>query len=119
MRKQEIIYIAVDNKDADYFLKQLCESGKITDSYIHVDRMKKTLETSNFQVRAVPILNFYRFIPMSPVKFYMRSSKPFTMQLPLLEDIYNEWQVIKMHLSTSAKEIDIETLIDILNFGRA
>ena len=118
MIKQEIIYIAVDNKDAEYFLEQLCEPGKITDSYIRVDRMKKTLETINFQVRAVPLLDFYRFIPMSPIKIYLHSSKPFTARRPLLEDRYNEWQVIKMHLSTSAKEIDIETLIDILNGGR-
>lgn len=45
MRKQEIIYIAVDNKDADYFLNRLCEPGIITDSYLRVDRKSKTLET--------------------------------------------------------------------------
>ena len=45
MRKQEIIYSAVDNKDADYFLNRLCEPGIITDSYLRVDRKSKTLET--------------------------------------------------------------------------
>lgn len=45
MRKQEIIYIAVDNKDADCFLGELCKPGIITDTYLRVDRKKKTLET--------------------------------------------------------------------------
>ena len=45
MRKQEIIYIAVDNKDADYFLKKLCAPGIITDPYLRVNRKSKTLET--------------------------------------------------------------------------
>ena len=45
MRKQEIIYIAVDNKDAYCFLGELCKPGIITDTYLRVDRKKKTLET--------------------------------------------------------------------------
>ena len=45
MRKQEIIYIAVDNKDADWFLGELCKPGIITDTYLRVDRKSKTLET--------------------------------------------------------------------------
>ena len=45
MRKQEIIYIAVDNKDADWFLGELCKPGIITDTCLHVDRKSKTLET--------------------------------------------------------------------------
>lgn len=118
MRKPEIIYIAVDNKDADYFLRELCKPGVITDFFMRVDWKKQTLETSNFKVNAVPLSNFYRFIVMSPIKYYLQSDKPFTTHRPLLENKYNEWQVIKMHLSTSAKEIDMEMLIDMLN-GRA
>ena len=45
MRKQEIIYIAVDNKDADWFLGELCKPGIITDTCLRVDRKKKMLET--------------------------------------------------------------------------
>ena len=44
MRKQEIIYIAVDNKDADWFLGELCKPGIITDTYLRVDRKKKRLK---------------------------------------------------------------------------
>lgn len=44
MRKQKIIYIAVDNKDTDCFLERLCEPGVITDSHLRVDIKKKTLE---------------------------------------------------------------------------
>lgn len=118
MRKQEIIYIAVDNKDADYFLKKLCAPGIITDPYLRVDRKKKMLETSNYQVRAVPLSGYHTFVPMSPIDIYLCSNKPLTMQLGLLENRYYELQVIKMHLSTFAKEIDIEKLIDILNDRR-
>lgn len=44
MRKQEIIYIAVDNKDADWFLGELCKPGIIADTYLRVDRKKKYLK---------------------------------------------------------------------------
>lgn len=115
MRKQEIIYIAVDNKDADWFLGELCKPGIITDTCLRVDRKKKMLETSNYQVRAVPLSDFCRFTPISPIDIYLCSNKPLTMQLGLLENRYYELQVIKMHLSTFAKEIDIKKLIDILN----
>lgn len=115
MRKQEIIYIAVDNKDADYFLDELCEPGVITDSYLRVDRKNKTLETSNYQVIAVPLSDSHRFIPISPAKYCLYSDKPLTTQLALLENRYYELRVIKMHLATFSKEIDMEKLIDILN----
>ena len=115
MRKQEIIYIAVDNKDADCFLDELCKPGIITDTCLRVDRKKKMLETSNYQVRAVPLSGYHTFVPMSPIDIYLHSNKPLTMQLGLLENRYYEFQVIKMYLSTFAKEIDIEKLIDILN----
>lgn len=119
MRKQEIIYIAVDYKDADFFIKELCKPGTITDSSMRVNWMKKSLETSEFQVRAVPLLDFCRFVPMSPIEYYLQSDKPFTTQLLSLENRYDELQMIKMRLSTSAKEIDIEKLIYILNGGRS
>ena len=119
MRKQEIIYIAVDNKDADYFLERLCDPGIITDPCLRVDKRKKTLETSNYEVIAVPLLNFCRFTPISPIEYYLQSDKPFTTQLSLLENRYDELQMIKMRLSTSAKEIDIEKLVYILNGERS
>lgn len=118
MRKQEIIYIAVDNKDADYFLNRLCEPGIITDSYLRVDRKKKTLETSNYQVMAVPLSNFCRFTPISPINFYLYSDKPLTTQLSLLENRFYELRMITMHLSTPAIQINMRRLIDILNDRR-
>ena len=115
MRKQEIIYIAVDNKDADCFLDELCKPGIITDSYLRVDRKKKTLETSNYQVIAISLSDFCRLTPISPVKYYLYSNEPFTTQLALLENRYNELQLIKIRLSTSAKEMDMKMLIGMLN----
>nr|DAP12585.1 MAG TPA: hypothetical protein [Caudoviricetes sp.] len=115
MRKQEIIYIAVDNKDADCFLDELCKPGIITDSYLRVDRKKKTLETSNYQVIAISLSDFCRLTPISPVKYYLYSNEPFTTQLVLLENRYNELQLIKIRLSTSAKEMDMKMLIGMLN----
>lgn len=115
MRKPEIVYIAVDNKDADFFLRNLCKPGIITDFLMRVNWMKKTLETSNFRVIAVPLSDFYRFVPMSSIEYYLQSDKPFTTQLSLLENRYDELQMIKMRLSTSAKEIDVKMLINILN----
>lgn len=50
MRKQEIIYIAVDNKDADWFLGELCKPGIITDTCLRVDRKKKMLETQDSHI---------------------------------------------------------------------
>lgn len=118
MRKQEIIYIAVDNKDADWFLGELCKPGIITDTCLRVDRKKKMLETSNYQVRAVPLSGYHTFVSISPIDFYLHSSKPITTQLELLENRYNELKIIEMHLSTSAIEIDLKKLIDILNDRR-
>lgn len=115
MRKQKIIYIAVDNKDADCFLNRLCEPGVITDSHIRIDRKKKTLEISNYQVIAVPLSSYRTFVPMSPIDIYLYSDKLLTTQLALLENRYNELQVIKMYLSIFAKEIDMKRLIEILN----
>lgn len=115
MRKQEILYIAVDNKDADYFLNRLCEPGIITDSYLRVDRKKKTLETSNYQVMAVPLSNFCRFTPISPINFYLYSDKPLTTQLSLLENRFYELRMITIYLSMPARQINMRRLIDILN----
>lgn len=119
MRKQEIIYIAVDNKDADYFLERLCDPGIITDPYLRVDKRKKTLETSNYQVTAVPLSNFCRFTPISLIEYYLHSDKPLTTKLALLENRYNELQMIMLHLSTSAREIDTKRLVYMLNGGRS
>ena len=118
MRKQEIIYIAVDNKDADCFLKKLCEPGIITDSDQCIDRKNKTLETSNFRVIAISLSDFSRLTPTSPVRYYLYSEKPFTVQLSLLRNRYDELQLIKMRLSIFAREVDMKKLIDILNTGR-
>lgn len=115
MRKQEIIYIAVDNKDADWFLGELCKPGIITDTCLRVDRKKKMLETSNYQVMAVPLSNFCRFTPISPINFYLYSDKPLTTQLSLLENRFYELQMITMHLSMPAIQINMRRLIDILN----
>ena len=115
MRKQKIIYIAVDNKDANCFLDELCNPGIITDSYLRVDRKSKTLETSNYQVIAVSLSGYRTFAPMSLIDFYLYSGKNLTTQLALLENRYDELQVIKMYLSIFSKEIDMERLIDILN----
>lgn len=118
MRKQEIIYIAVDNKDAYYFLDELCKPGIITNPYLRIDRKKKMLETSKYQVIAVSLTDSHRFTPISPAKYCLYSDKPLTTQLALLENRYYELQVIKMHLATFSEEIDMERLIDILNGAR-
>ena len=115
MRKQEIIYIAVDNKDADWFLDELCKPGIITDTCLRVDRKKKMLETSNYQVIAVPLSDFCRFTPISPIKFYLYSDKPLTTQLSLLENRYYELQVIKMHLSKGKLKQQQEYLVELNN----
>lgn len=114
MRKQEIIYITTDYKDADYFLMKLCEPGIISDSCIRVDKKKKTLETSNFQVQAVALSGSHNFTARSAVDFYLISNKLFTVRLTELRR-YEELETIKMHLSPCAKEIDFKKLIDILN----
>lgn len=115
MRKQEIIYIAVDNKDAYYFLERLCDPGIITDPYLRVDKKNKTLETSNYQVIAVPLSDFCRFTPISPIEYYLQSAEPFATQLSMLKNRYNELEIIKTHLSIEAFEIDTKMLIDLLN----
>ena len=115
MRKQEIIYIAVDNKDVDCFLNRLCEPGVIMDPHMRVDRKKKMLETSNYQVIVVPLSSYHTFAPMSPIDIYLYSDKLLTTQLALLENRCNELQVIKKYLSIFAREIDMKRLIDILN----
>jgi hypothetical protein len=115
MRKQEIIYITTDYKDADYFLMKLCEPGIISDSYIHVDKKNKILETSNFQVQAVTLSGSHNFITRSAVDFYLISDKPLIVRLAELTRRYEELETIKMRLSLCAKEIDFKKLIDILN----
>ena len=115
MIKQEIIYIAVDSRDANWFLNELCEVGRITDPYLRVDRRKKTIETSNCKVIAVSLSGCYTFAPISPIDFYLYSSKPITTQLELIKNRYNELKTIEMHLSTFATKIDMKILINILN----
>lgn len=115
MRKREIIYITTDYKDADDFLMKLCEPGIISDSCIRVDKKKKTLETSNFQVHAVALSGSHNFITRSAADFYLISNKPFTVRLSELTRRYEELETIKMRLSLCAKEIDFKKLIDILN----
>lgn len=114
MRKQEIIYIAVDNRDADSFFENLYKPGIIADSYIRIDKRNKTFETSKFQVRAVPLSDFCKIVTMRSAKYYLQSVKPFTTQLSMLENRYNELEMIKTHL-IEAFEIDTKMLVNLLN----
>lgn len=115
MRKEEIIYIAVDNKDADCFFENLSKLVIISDPYIRIDRRNKTFETSKFKVKAVPLSDFFRIIPMTSTKYYLESDKPFTTQLSMLENRYDELQAIKTHLPITAPQIDVKMLVGILN----
>lgn len=112
--KTEILYIAVDSKDANFILNEL--SKKIRKSAnMEIDFRRKTLQTDNYIVNMRPISTV---IPVSfrhLAEYVILSDKTFGFKLHQVKDLVEKLQYIRIHTSITSKVIDENHLLEMLN----
>ena len=109
MNKISVLYIAVNYKDADYFLTELFDK-------IH----KKTLilETETCIVGTFIINSPHRTKTLrSAASYFLQSDKPFEMRISRIDELYNSLHYGDLWLGINAKEITKEQFIKILLYG--
>ena len=118
MRKQEIIYIAVDYKDADYFLTELFDRIHNITSIIRFDRKTFILETETCTVGTFIINSPHRTKTLrGAASYFLQSDKPFEMRVSRINKLYNSLQYKNLWLGINAKEITEEQIIKLLIYG--
>ena len=118
MRKQEIIYIAVDHKDADYFLTKLFDKIYNKASIIQFNKKTLILETETCIVGTFIINSPHRTKTLrGAASYFLQSDKPFEMRVSRINKLYNSLQYKNLWLGINAKEITEEQLIKLLVYG--
>ena len=107
MSKISALYLAVDYKDADYFLIKLFNKIHNETSIVRFNRKTFILETETCTVEI--------FIINSP--HFLQSDKPFEMRVSRINKLYNSLQYKNLWLGINAKEITEEQLIKLLVYG--
>lgn len=118
MRKQEIIYIAVDYKDADYFLIKLFNKIHNKTSIVRFNRKTFILETETCTVGTFIINSPHRTKTLrGAASYFLQSDKPFEMRVSRINKLYNSLQYKNLWLGINAKEITEEQIIKLLIYG--
>jgi hypothetical protein len=118
MRKQEILYIAVDNKDADYFLIKLFNKIHNKTPIVQFNRKTFVLETETCTVGIFIINSPHRTKTLrDAASYFLQSDKPFEMRISRINELYNSLQYKNLWLGINAKEITEEQIIKLLIYG--
>lgn len=118
MRKQEILYIAVDNKDADYFLIKLFNKIHNKTPIVQFNRKTFILETETCTVGIFVINSPHRTKTLrGAASYFLQSDKPFEMRISRIDELYNSLYYRDLWLKSDAKEITKEQFIKILLYG--
>lgn len=118
MRKQEILYIAVDNKDADYFLIKLFNKIHNKTPIVQFNRNTFVLETETCTVGIFIINSPHRTKTLrGAASYFLQSDKPFEMRISRINELYNSLQYKNLWLGINAKEITEEQIIKLLIYG--
>lgn len=118
MRKQEIIYIAVDHKDADYFLTKLFDKIYNKASIIQFNKKTLILETETCIVGTFIINSPHRTKTLrGAASYFLQSDKPFETRISRIDELYNSLHCRELWLEVDAKEITKEQFAKILLYG--
>lgn len=118
MRKQEIIYIAVDHKDADYFLIKLFNKIHNKTSIVRFSRKTFILETETCTVGVFIINSPHRVKTLrGAASYFLQSDKPFETQISRIDKLYDSLHCRELWLEIDAKEITKEQFTKILLYG--
>lgn len=118
MGKQKIIYIAVDHKDADYFLTELFNKIYNEISIIQFNKKTLILETETCTVGVFIINSPHRTKTLrGAASYFLQSDKPFEMRISRINELYNSLQYKDLWLGINAKEITEEQIIKLLIYG--
>ncbi len=118
MRRQEILYIAVDNKDADYFLIKLFNKIHNKTPIVQFNRKTFILETETCTVGIFIINSPHRTKTLrGAASYFLQSDKPFEMRISRINELYNSLQYKNLWLGINAKEITEEQIIKLLIYG--
>lgn len=118
MGKQKIIYIAVDHKDADYFLTELFNKIYNEISIIQFNKKTLILETETCIVGTFIINSPHRTKTLrGAASYFLQSDKPFEMRISRINELYNSLQYKDLWLGINAKEITEEQIIKLLIYG--
>lgn len=120
MRKQVILYIAVDYKDADYFLTELFDKIYNITSIIQFNKKTLILETETCTVGVFIIMSPYRTKTLrGAASYFLQSGKPFRVRISRINELYDYLQYKNLWLGINAKEITEEQIIKLLIYGDA
>lgn len=118
MNKTTMLYIAVNHKDADYFLTELF--NKIYKRVPIIQFNKKTfiLETDTCVIGTF-IINYPQRTKTlrGAADYFLQSNKPFETRISRIVELYNSYLHKNLWLGIDAKEISEEKFIGILLFG--
>ena len=104
MRKQVILYIAVDHKDADYFLTELFDKIYNITSIIQFNKKTLILETETCIVGAFIINSPHRTKTLrGAAGYFLQSDKPFEMRISRIDELYNHLHYGDLWLKSDAK----------------
>lgn len=114
MNKTVILYIAIGNEDANFFLHNL-QKQFYDYEYIKVDYFRKRLETPKHLVEVITLNNIGGIGSLFGADYFLMSEKLFQTNISKLEELYGTLQLIKSRLHLGAEEITRCRLISMLN----
>lgn len=118
MSKISALYLAVDYKDADYFLIKLFNKIHNETSIVRFNRKTFILETETCTVEIFIINSPHRTKTLrGAASYFLQSDKPFEMRVSRINKLYNSFQYKNLWLRINAKEITEEQLIKLLVYG--
>lgn len=118
MSKISVLYLAVDYKDADYFLIKLFNKIHNKTSIVQFNRKTFILETETCTVGIFIINSPHRTKTLRcAASYFLQSDKPFEMRISRINKLYNSLQYKDLWLGTNAKEITEEQIIKLLIYG--
>lgn len=118
MSKISALYMAVDCKDADYFLIKLVNKIHNKTSIVRFNRKTFILETETCTVGIFIINSPHRTKTLrGAASYFLQSDKPFEMRISRINELYNSLQYKDSWLGINAKEITEGQLIELLIYG--
>lgn len=118
MSKISVLYVAVDYKDADYFLIKLFNKIHNETPIVQFNRKTFILETETCTVGIFIINSPHRTKTLRGVaSYFLQSDKPFEMRISRINELYNSLQYKNLWIGINAKEITEEQIIKLLIYG--
>ena len=120
MNKTVILYVAVDNKDAIYYLTDLFDKIHRKVSIIRLNMKTLILETDDCIVGTFIINSPHRTKTLrGAANYFCQSDKPFKTWINRIDRLHDSLQYRNLWLGIGANEISKEQVINILINGES